>query len=807
MGINKKPKPWNTDMTDVPADEMVYDDFTNDKFTDLCMLKFKTTAQRLPFWQQAHKDHFADAEWENEPAAQTDLMKAQVDGKTLTMKFCHSTCIVTAQGAFMGVWRWYHLPDIKKVVDNLESGTRALQDDSISFDNSQLNAMEPTGTPVTPISNNDTICPRIERAAPAEAAVRNATLDRIRSAENRDSIQWSLRNQSNEKLGPVHWPHSTGDIRFVGPDSTQPMSSIPVLSQSLFPPESNEVMSPTRVNRTAPLIASTPISQRQETMRTLAHADDYSPVIASSHLMSSPILERNHAHADTDVSATATPPGTSDSDNTQEKHLKHAATSTDPPATANPPTSDTCTDTLPASHIERLEDKLNTLTTIITDYAEERSRCEKIYTDEIRRLSSQIEYLREAKESHPPSVGNTAASNASNHASDKEHLLIGSSLVKLVDESQLKRTKVLCKRGAHPSRMTRIFKAKAKAGERYQSVTLLVGGNRLNRADPASNVASTADEIMTAAECARAISDEVRIVELPPRLTSDSMTSAIVDLNSEVEQKCTDKGFEFVPTRGSFWLGNGCPNRGLIDRKDKIHLTDVGTEMLLECMGMELINPEDPRRGVMPEQPRPSPSQSSRKQASPPPERDHKTPDGRKKPHSPKKPQQNGPRKQPQTKRDNFTPPMGGHTRFYSHSGGDNRNFDGPNHARTQERNQYGQNGNQAEWKQQRKNKNQHRRTAAPTDGPTQGRSLTNAQGNHAWSPHGNYATTSMPKPNAPGYQTRGRDAPNNNSTQERNSQCQLCANYGHSAASCRSRDQYCYTCGQIGHFSRVCPQ
>ena len=107
-------------------------------------------------------------------------------------------------------------------------------------------------------------------------------------------------------------------------------------------------------------------------------------------------------------------------------------------------------DTNPANmgcYIRGLEDKISTLSSIVTDYQEDRSRIDQIYTSEIRRLSSQVESLRDTREnrppeSHPPSVGNTAASNVSNHTSAKEHLLIGSSLVKLVDESQLKRTKV-----------------------------------------------------------------------------------------------------------------------------------------------------------------------------------------------------------------------------------------------------------------------------------------------------------------------------------------------------------------------------
>ena len=114
-------------------------------------------------------------------------------------------------------------------------------------------------------------------------------------------------------------------------------------------------------------------------------------------------------------------------------------------------------------------------------------------------------------------------------------------------------------------------------------MSLLVGANRLNRSDPLSNVDSTADEVMMAAQAAANIASKVRVIETPPRLTSDAMLTAVDNLNKEVEKRCTDKGYDFVNTRGDFWLANGKVNKAFIDQKDKVHLTPAGSEALLEC--------------------------------------------------------------------------------------------------------------------------------------------------------------------------------------------------------------------------------
>ena len=746
-------------MSDVPADEVVYDDFTDDTFSELCMLKFKSTVLRIPFWKQAHKDHFGDAEWEYEPTAQTDLMKVQVDGKTLTMKFCHTTGIVTAQGAFMGKWRSYHLPDILKVVDNLEEAHRTgapQEEDSLSFEESTLNAKEAT-------------------------ALRSR--ERIRVSANRDSMVWNLRNQSNEELGPVDWPHST-----------QPMSSIPVLSQSLFSPQSR---SSTQVNRTAPLltpegplVTSTPIGVRHlPNVSLLPDEADYT-------IQERSLNEQQEA-------------STSNTFNTLERNITQDTASSPDASSATSVRSEGDILTKERNLTQALDDfskvigkKMEFITNLILEYGEARIKSDTTQAEQLENITALLKLM-------PPTT-DTPAPVAENHRSathqepTEEHLpnlLIGSSLVKLVDESQLKNTKVLCKRGAHPSRMTRIFKAKARAGERYQSVTLLVGGNRLKRDDPASNVIATAEEVMTAVEHAMAISDKVRVVELPPRLTSDPMTGAIVDLNTEVEKRCVKAGVDFVQTRGSFWLMNGCPNSGLIDKKDKIHLTDVGTEALLECMNIPLVNPADPRKGVRPEPPRPRPAEAAKKKQVPPPlpPKDPNPKPTEKKKH--RKPNHNRPRKQQvghATHPTQFAQPMGGQTRFYQHASSNSNGR--PN---TQERNQW-QNVKEGGWKSARR----YTRTAraASSGAPTQGRSHMQARGNPR-EYHGGHARPNLQQSHPPTRQTRGRSTMQNIFTQERNPQCQLCANFGHSAVSCRSRSQSCYTCGQIGHFSRACPQ
>ena len=408
--------------------------------------------------------------------------------------------------------------------------------------------------------------------------------------------------------------------------------------------------------------------------------------------------------------------------------------------------------------------------------------------------------------------------------SDKiDHLLIGSSLVQLVDENQLKKTKVHCKPGAHPAGLTRVFDAKVKAGEKFESVTILVGGNRLKKSNPGQNVSAAAEEVIAAAESAKRITDKVRILELPPRLNSDAMVAAISDLNDQVKEKCTAHGFEFVPTHGSFFLANGYPNRALINQKDKVHLTDIGTELLLECAGIELLDPRDPRRGVKSKEEKQSLSDNP-PQAIP----DLKSTKGQKF----TAPTPNIPSKGPKFKRqgDNSKgkdrapnhkastghakqqrgPPMGGQSRFFTHASRENEWQNPPRHAQ------------QHAWFQPSAAQ-QHARFQ-PSVAPQHAWSQPSAAQQHAWSQPPAAQQHAWSQPPAAGYRGRGwpqdhvnsrpppgpkpeAGTPPPGSAQGKYPKltCHRCEFVGHHESMCNSHHSPCFKCGRFGHYKRVC--
>ena len=787
-GTRRKPRAWNTDMQLVNADEVIYHDYTDEHCTDLCMIKFKTTLDRIPLWIAAHKSAFKDAVWETEVPAKTVMMKAEIEGKSLTIKFCESSGVMAAQGP-QGTSRWKnsHLQELKSNVNSLEALNNQSSFDITDVTESQhltsQRCANESITAISPIAKTDAI-----------AQVRNSFVSVV--SDSSDRIARSKRSDARSRtlassfLGEVDWPNST----VKGPMKLS--RSLPVLHRSTQTEEEPEE----RVETEAPLITSTPIGVRHLQRDPFVPS---TPSLTSTRYLSTlgeaddTIQERSLTEQQEVETVPTTPI------NTQERSLTTQDTASSPitasdvtlsPMERNlsqePPTvaSETFThpNPQPQQHtqipdvrfpppysaiVEReafekaTSEKLNQLSAMVLDLQNQLNTRDNGIAQQMELVTT---LLKAQAELHCPSP--------TPEADDDKHLLLGSSLIQLVDESQLKNTEVICKRGAHPNRLSGVLKVKAKAGEKFESVSLLVGGNKLNRSNPTSNISATADAIMETAECAKAISKKVRIIELPPRLTSDAMVGAIQGLNREVQDRCSAHGYEFVPTSGYFWLANGTPNRALIDPKDKVHPTELGAEMLLLSIGVQLSDPDDPRKGVKPKEmrPPPPPKQSANENAAPiPPKGQKPKRQGKGKDRVPNPKAPSGPKQQ-------GGPPMGGQTRFFSHAS----------------------QGKQNTWQNPPKSAAaaRKRERAPPQMSHTPERSPP-----PAWSPNGRSAGAHMQGP-------WGRSTPTPQgsawSTQERSpaERCQLCLNAGHSAPACRSQSQPCYRCGKPGHFSRACP-
>ena len=428
-------------------------------------------------------------------------------------------------------------------------------------------------------------------------------------------------------------------------------------------------------------------------------------------------------------------------------------------------------------------------------------------------------------------------------------LAAGSSILRDLDEDQLDNTKVISISGAKPKLITSIFTAKKKDGERFNSISLAIGGNRLGRdGNPREKVQIAAEEVMETVSAAKLLSETVKVLELPPRLKTTEMTLAISELNSEVQRRCEEQQVEFVHTNGVFYLRNGNPNAALID-DDLVHPTVSGSKEILTCLGLQV---RDGSYGVAakaayknkPKRRKPVPSHTNSTHVTPENESKkvttHAAEQGMKK--SQKKNQAKNP---PQH------PAMGGQSRYFGHastgysqSSRQERNHipldlyeniqeKSPTHSRSYQ--QHPKQRDSQRFGQRNSHENTHEKS--PTHGrnyqqyPKQRDSQRSGQGdiysasarnsipvyNTMHAPQNGKFTQHKPPVTQQSRQSRQSSIPFDRKpwaqpapdyTQERicTDVCQLCNLAGHKATACKAKDKDCYHCHRQGHFSRVCP-
>ena len=151
----------------------------------------------------------------------------------------------------------------------------------------------------------------------------------------------------------------------------------------------------------------------------------------------------------------------------------------------------------------------------------------------------------------------------------KEDLIIGSSIIRDLDESLYKDTKVVATSGATPDDLTSTLKTLSSEGKSYKRIAIVAGGNQLR--DNPENVSDTINSMRATIAAVKEISDRVAICELPPRMNSDKAAEAIQmynlelrTLTSETESDFIETSTEsdFIETSPVFHLANGLPNDG-----------------------------------------------------------------------------------------------------------------------------------------------------------------------------------------------------------------------------------------------------
>ena len=137
-------------------------------------------------------------------------------------------------------------------------------------------------------------------------------------------------------------------------------------------------------------------------------------------------------------------------------------------------------------------------------------------------------------------------------------LVVGSSLVRDLDEKLYENTKVVSISGGIPKDATNVLNSQGDT--RFSKVILVVGGNQVN--ENMDNMEEVTSDMREAVLVAKTMAPSVAMCELPPRLNSENGSKGIKKLNEKVEELAVAVDAEFIKTKDIFTLANGEPNDG-----------------------------------------------------------------------------------------------------------------------------------------------------------------------------------------------------------------------------------------------------
>ncbi len=167
-------------------------------------------------------------------------------------------------------------------------------------------------------------------------------------------------------------------------------------------------------------------------------------------------------------------------------------------------------------------------------------------------------------------------------------VVVGSSIVRDISESQLNNTTVIVKHGG----LIKDIKHRVAQlpGDKCLNMCLVAGGNDCSGSPDPITVVESYKELITAAK-EKAI--YVKVSSICPR-SDETVNETIQSVNAGLVSLCADEDVTFVDNTTSFFLADKTINDGYI-MYDGVHLTRSGTNKLAKNLGLSM---KDSSKGV-----------------------------------------------------------------------------------------------------------------------------------------------------------------------------------------------------------------
>ncbi|CAH1801393.1 unnamed protein product, partial [Owenia fusiformis] len=159
-------------------------------------------------------------------------------------------------------------------------------------------------------------------------------------------------------------------------------------------------------------------------------------------------------------------------------------------------------------------------------------------------------------------------------------LLIGSSILRDVDETKLENTDVTCIRGGT---ISDVHKRLTEKADRYDKIYLQIGSNDCKRN---SDVELICENYKMLLKGAKQCCESLVVSSITPRLDDNEAQARVEQVNGFLICHCIDEDVKYIDNDTTFKLQDGSINDGFL-APDHLHLADAGTNRLIKNLNIK----------------------------------------------------------------------------------------------------------------------------------------------------------------------------------------------------------------------------
>ena len=240
------------------------------------------------------------------------------------------------------------------------------------------------------------------------------------------------------------------------------------------------------------------------------------------------------------------------------------------------------------SDVKVIDNKIDTLTKLVRSLIQTRNEDREAYRQNFAKLEEENASFRRQNEALCREVNELKRRLNERQQKSESHekmLVLGSSLIRNIDEKKLNNTEIRCLRAEKVKDLSKELQYASSAGKKYSRIISLGGGNDAAQKPEDIGLESVIECYKSIINPAKDMCQGISIAAIPPRLQPAHAMEHITSLNAYLVALVNEMDISFMDNSEYFLLHNKEVNYGYL--YDQVLLNTKGSNKLAQSMRLK----------------------------------------------------------------------------------------------------------------------------------------------------------------------------------------------------------------------------